>query len=863
MAGVIPFPTPAAPCAARHSPPSPRHLSSRCRTTAASYLSFFYTTTIPLVRTPTVVIRAPVFPETMASISLSRNPSSRERPSHFSIQEFSDLVSTAFNLPGASGVPPSPVSSCFDADTDDGHLAGSPRKARRSSAKAPMPSEQSPKSRSALSVLRHVRTRASAVLRPANTHLTLPSEGANHSARPSICSQRTLQSNLTASSYAFLSRPPTPIPTPRTRSPFPDLALSRSRSRTKSLTGPISFLKLPKREPGASSASPSQASAPALPDTQDLPSFFEATGYSERSPLPPAYSRPSTPAPPANAQAQSRIHTRLPPLRKAKSASTSIFRGKKSKGGCTTGANGPAGAQPQVALDWTMMDTEEYFTSPRDPPPVPPLPSSLTGRRPDSGADEDGELDVPAYVFERRGSATSTCTTSTTVSIWTSHVSDCMPDSDTSCSPTLGLDAVCIFTMIPSDGHAVLASGFAFPASSTVGRIYTPSEHGHGAMYEEDTSKIGRVLTPEPDPFAKGDVAIARGSRQDDRSARNARSAQQGWDFKDASPEDVTEEADVLQVYSRARGRGSIGRRRLPEFLMESPSPRSPVYEFPSSCSIYPVRGTDVPQSPLLAGPAARTRANLVSRFSMSTESVSSRSSFTESAEHQGLKDVDVDATFVFATLARDVAPRSPSKRATLDVGASPKAAVFRSSTSASLPPSAHARYARYAESIPVATTKRQASVRTSASEPSPRVQRPSSPFPLVCGLSDGSPNGQLGAKAGDGGDVPGRRVGIVVKDDVQYAEAFEESFVLSGEEMERIQIPASALLTEEHRAFDADDDALTPRPASPRDIDLTLTIGQAEGEWDRHTTGTSESSTESGMFFSARSSVESTRKSV
>ncbi|KZT64021.1 hypothetical protein DAEQUDRAFT_68528 [Daedalea quercina L-15889] len=901
----------------------------------------------------------------MASISLSREPFSPDRAAPFSIQDFSDLVSSAFNLaspvqsssrpclslqPDASlslsqtapGVPPSPTSSCFDADTDDDDPARSPRRASRSSAKEPMASEQSPKSRSAFRVLRRVRSRASAMLRQANTHLAPPSEGIDRSARPSVSSQRTLQSTITASSYAFLSRPPTP----HGGSPFPELELSRTRSRAKSFTGqgPSSLLKLSKRDGGASSASASQApGASAQADTEALPSFFETTGYAERNPQPPAYSRPGTPVLPMNAQAQPRIHTRLPPLRKAKSASTSLFRGKKAKGQAT--ANDAAGAQPRIALDWTMLDSEEYFTSPRHPPPVPPLPKiAQASRSPDSGADEEGDLVVPAYVFERRGSATSTCTTSTTASSKsTSSLSERIASVFQSKAKLRARSKLSLaITTATADSSPSTDStrtwspvtptgGFAFPsASAGLGLVYSQSEQGHGTVYEEDASKIGRVLTPEPDPFAKADVAVARfstdvtpravspsvkygsrrGSRQDDRRTRKARSTQQGWDFKDASPEIAPDDEDVSLVYSRARGGPSVGRGRIPEFTPESPSPKSPVYEFPSSCSIYPAGGMGAFQSPLLAGPAARTRANLVSRFSMSTDSLCSRSTFTDSAEHQGLKDVDVDATFVFGSpmldanvddaIVRDIAPRSPGKRATLGVCASPKAeksAIARSSTRASLPSSPRsargARYAQRVECVPDATTRRQASVRTSASEPPPRAQRPSSPFPLVRGVSDGSQKARPGlhadGKAGTGcpsGDVSvndsGMYCGIVMQEETQYAETFEDSFVLSGEEMEHLQIPVSPLpspdlhrFAQECRAFDTDEDALTPRPISParsflsanvlpiEDTDRTVTVGSAACEWDRRTTEPSECSTGSSTFFSARSSVESARRSV
>ena len=388
--------------------------------------------------------------------------------------------------------------------------------------------------------------------------------------------------------------------------------------------------------------------------------------------------------------------------------------------------------------------------------------------------------------------------------------------------------------------------GFTFPATSTTAIVYTQSEQNHSTVFEEDATKIGRVLTPEPDPFAKADVAVSRfstdvtptrpvspgvkfgsrrGSRQSDRRARKARSAQQGWDFKDSSPETVEEADDVLMVYSRARGSRSHSRTRLPTFVDESPSPRSPVYELPSSCSIYPAGGPDAPLSPLLIGPAAKTRANLVSRFSMSTDSLpSSHSSHAGSVDGHADRDIDVDATFVFGSpgvkepIVRDFARRSPKlKRATMDISGSPKAVkptIVRSSTRASLPsapPSAHARYVRRADTITPApvTAKRQASVRTSASEPPPRVQRPSSPFPLVEGLSDGSPKGRLGlgidlvddpSTGDDGVNDSGMCCDVVVKDETQYDGALEESFVLSGEEMEHLRIPASAALTQNIR---------------------------------------------------------------
>ncbi|KAI0733891.1 hypothetical protein C8Q72DRAFT_771296 [Fomitopsis betulina] len=784
----------------------------------------------------------------MASISLSRDSISRDRATPFSVQEFSELVSSAFNLvptnssssvlPSCSSRPLPQASSGFDTDTDDGYHT------RSRDAKAPM-SEQSPKSRSAFRVLRQVRSRASAVLRQANAHIASPSVGVDHSARPSISSQRTLQSCLTTSSYSFLSRPPTPIPTPRTGSPFPDLALTRTRSRAKSFTGhlPTSFLKLAKRDARTSSSGRSQPLRASVPvNTEDLPSFFETKGYAGRNPPPPAYSRPATPVPPVIAQ-QARIHTRLPPLRKAKSASTSLFRGKKVKGPSAEATDSDAAkAQPRSALDWTALDSGDYFTSPRNPPPVPPLPTAPAKRSPDSSTEEpEGELEVPAYVFERRGSATSTCTTSTMASSRsTSSLSERIASmfqtkaklrarSKLSLAITTGSANSSPSTDSTRTWSPVTPThGFTFPPSSQAALVYTQPEQSHDTVFEEDASKIGRVLTPEPDPFAKADVAISRfstdvtptrpvspgfkygsrrGSRQSDRRARKARSDQQGWDFKDSNAETVEEADDVTMVYSAPHR----PRTRLPAFV-DSPS-RSPLYELPSSCSIYPAGRLAASLSPLLIGPAARTRTNLVSRFSMSTDSLpSSHSSFAGPVDGHP-NDVDVDANFVFGTpggkgpIVRDFAQQSPRlKRTTMDLSGSPKggkSTIARSSTRTSLPSSpssTHARYAQCAGTIApaFATTRRQASVRTSASEPPPRVQRPSSPFPLVQGLSDGSPKGQLGLSIELGDDSPtsgelsDMYCGVVVENETIYDDAFEDSFVLSEGQMGHLRIPSA-----------------------------------------------------------------------
>ncbi|CCM06312.1 uncharacterized protein FIBRA_08564 [Fibroporia radiculosa] len=375
---------------------------------------------------------------------------SRRRSPTFSLQDFSELIANAFNLPPPhpspallpasppphySSTPPprpcSPSSSHFDADEDADPIFQSESTTTHSNTDS-TPHVRPSKSRSsALSILKNVRTRASAlVLRPLDTNIDLAATP-HASTRPSISSQGTVVSRTT-SSFAFLSRPSSPSQNTR---PFPStsgnsLSLARSRSRTKSVPDRVSFLKLhPKRELASATVSmpASRPSLGALPQPPvDLPSFFEDTGYTERRPPPPAYSRPSTPAAPT--MPSLRVHSRLPPLRKAKSASTSIFRGKQSKSRGAPTADTVAAAESRTAFDWSASghlewpfgaDDDNCFMSPRDPPPVPPLPPSLGGQKWDLSecGDVEGELEVPAYVFARRGSATSTCTSSSVVSI--------------------------------------------------------------------------------------------------------------------------------------------------------------------------------------------------------------------------------------------------------------------------------------------------------------------------------------------------------------------------------------------------------------------------------------------------------------
>ncbi|OSX67861.1 hypothetical protein POSPLADRAFT_1165388 [Postia placenta MAD-698-R-SB12] len=864
---------------------------------------------------------------------------SRERPSPFSLEEFSDLVCSAFNLgtqqPALSLAPtssrdlPATVQSasvetslsCFDTDTDDDHISAYLPSRAHSTTDASRLSVTYTKSRaSALNMLKQVRVRASAlVLRPANTNIDFSNSeplAPQSLPRISVSSQNTVTS-LTNSSFAFLSRPHTPFETPRPSVPFPfnsttDLALSRSRTRTRSFPGPMSILKFSHRQVTPATISPAVSACTTEPPSArvDLPSFFEDTGYTERRPVPPTYSRPTTPV--TSATTPLRVHARLPPLRKAKSASTGIFRGRgtKSKGPCPESA---AVAAATIDGQWTFDEGE--FMRPRDPPPVPPIPvrlRGLVGGWEGEGEDNDALLEVPDYVFARRGSATSTCTTS-----------------------TMDLES---------------------------------NDYVHG---------LERVFTLESDPFKKAEIEVERGdSTPTPRSGtplvgRTRRPRGLGIDMDGA---DGIQGIDIHSWREGARGFSKPPARRIPTVaaIFDSPSPRSPAYTFPSSCSVYTDQAgrdeEDVPDTPSTIA-SFGDRAFPVSRFSTPSSSRSFRSSCSSMLDAEEARErafggdinADIDATFVFGSPAPAPVmiegqtmesasnrratveecpspaiqgnPQSLARRARVAARASmppspPSAPAKQTQERKSLPPSPPISMSRYIQRSPASPTRRKASVRTVASEPAPGesrgVMRPGSPFPLMRGLSDGSPRGREGRRRKLQTRYEAKRAiddnKVAVADDQsKYEEdldfvdsgvmidmsvvvnppeqteddedALEDSFVLPAVEA------AKLFLRSDKDSMDIDyENKAVLHPPSPSgscirlgvanglhstnpstDSDATMTPeryqsalrreslreAEREVEWDRCTAlssaTTQSSSCSAGTFYSARSSVEST----
>ena len=302
---------------------------------------------------------------------MARHSNSSEllRSPPFSLQDFQQLVSDAFDLPTNDA-------SQRDLDT---HFPSLPPLAAAPNVDPSVPpssaapnfsfSERPHRPRTPLELLKSIRTRASAFLRP--TH-------SSHSQPVPPLPLRPADSTPIPSrpSTAQTARPS--LSSQRTATVLPRSA-DATITRIKPLSGPKSFLKLSDRD-----------------TTSPLPSLSQPEQYSffDDSPYPRSQS--------ALSLSQLHIHTRLPALRKSRSQIPSIFRKKSaaSDSGC---APRSSHYYAQSCNDLTYLDDPRCpspFTSPREAP-KPPLV-------------HDG-LQVPDYVFQRRGSATSTNTTNTTV----------------------------------------------------------------------------------------------------------------------------------------------------------------------------------------------------------------------------------------------------------------------------------------------------------------------------------------------------------------------------------------------------------------------------------------------------------------
>ncbi|EIW65079.1 uncharacterized protein TRAVEDRAFT_62373 [Trametes versicolor FP-101664 SS1] len=611
-------------------------------------------------------------------MSLASDP----RASPFTVQEFSDLVCSAFNLEDAdlsppsrrpllSFTPPSPHSlvlpdarvdlsgCCFEGETEDEHQ--DPRSPSLDDA-SPQSSPPGRRSRSrtitALRVFHQVRTRASAfVLRP-----RAPSVSRNS---PPPLPFEPLPPLLAISPTLI----PTPIiPRPHTPLSMLDLNLdhpgSRTRSRAESLPRSLLFKRettpppLPVRQshPGTSAGvrdasfdlrsffddspvkskraysrpstatSMSQAStihplsrmassnsAHAVLSGEGLPSFFEDTGYQVAKPAAPHYSRPTTPAEGLGL----RIHTRLPALRKSKSGGHGLFSRSHRKDG-SKGLSEDTSARLGIedSAFWSAHNdgrTPSPFTCPRE---VPPMPNALAPFVLDSPEDLEAPL-PPSYVFERRGSAASNSTASTrSSSSLSSKISSIVgiafpskmrlhARSKLNLNIATGPDPVSAHSSPSTLGSlssptTPVSPTSTFPRSQPYvfpGYADPLSQDNSLSEIEEDALALGRVLTPEADPFAKADIAVPiEGTPRPPTPPVSRRASSQTSPATGLYRTPTWNEERVKVPGPTKRTRNSL-----------PASPVSSASTFPSTCSIYGGRDSSplahTPPTPKHNGP--------------------------------------------------------------------------------------------------------------------------------------------------------------------------------------------------------------------------------------------------------------------
>ncbi len=524
----------------------------------------------------------------------------------FTVQEFSELVCSAFNIndadlhshlgqPLLSFTPASPSSPSLTLIPSDRIYSPSllSRVRRREGAHltlssgmdapSPISSPPTPASRSgtitARRMFQQVRSRASAFVlrsRVNSASQSRPTSPLPYEPLPPPCpSPTTSVSSFTRalSPWSMLdltiqrptSRPPSParsLPTPAPRSVGPpplsqrfdkSYGPSRTRSPTPILRSFFDDSPVPSRRAYSRPATSSSTQYPlsrvttassvqdTLP-TESLPSFFDDTGYPAAKSRPPSYCRPATPL--------SVIHSRLPPLRKAKSGGHGLLsrgdRDRRSNSRSMDSAHPVSLGFQDFAL-WSVRRDKNMpspLTHPRDPPPVPDEGAALG-----SGELAGSHLVLPpAYVYERRGSATSTSTVRTFnfLNLETSDVEKNMLQGSTRSSGSLSsrlsnLVGLALPSKMRLRGRSKLNLSIATDSEeasadsspSTLSSLSPPSTptsptapfarsqahvysanaddsvpQSSGMEIEDDALAIGRVLTPDADPFAKADIVL-------------------------------------------------------------------------------------------------------------------------------------------------------------------------------------------------------------------------------------------------------------------------------------------------------------------------------------------------------------------
>ncbi|KAI1789195.1 hypothetical protein LXA43DRAFT_893307 [Ganoderma leucocontextum] len=565
----------------------------------------------------------------------------------FTVQEFSELVCSAFNIndadlhsrlgqPLLSITPASPYSPSL-APSDRIYSPSLLSRVRRREGanptfssgmdpQSPLSSPSTPASRSgtitARRMFQQVRTRASAfVLRsrvgPASQ--SRPTSLLPYEPLPPPCpSPTTSVSSFTRalSPWSMLdltiqrpaSRPPSPArslltPTPRPISPPPlperfaqSYGPSRTRSPTPRLRSFFDDSPAPSRRAYSRPATSPSTKYPlsrvtttssvqeALP-TESLPSFFDDTGYPVAKSRPPSYCRPATPL--------GAIHSRLPPLRKAKSGGHGILsRGDRRSNSRSMDTARPVGLGFQDFALWGSRKDKTMpspLTHPRDPPPVPGGAAALG-----SGELADPAVALPpAYVYERRGSATSTSTGSTRSSgSLSTRLSNLVGLALPSKMRMRGRSKLNLSIATDSEEASADSSPSTLssvsppstPSSPTPpfaraqAQIYSasvndPVPQSSGMETEEDELAIGRVLTPDADPFAKADIVLPIHMTPGQLTPISRRASSQG---SPSSFNRVVTWDDQDQLHPVKRVRNS-----LPAPPVSTPQ------TFPSSCSAH------------------------------------------------------------------------------------------------------------------------------------------------------------------------------------------------------------------------------------------------------------------------------------
>lgn len=321
------------------------------------------------------------------------------------------------------------IRSYFDHDVDDAPRRPSKTSSRRSSLRprsqsfgaydaqrttpVPHPAHVNPRARPSVArrVIQTIRTRASALgLRPAvesappyatafpsvPPYPPVPVSRAPASTAPTRPNS-TLLSPTDLPQYSFPPRPAKDVNS-TTATGHQEVDLSEPRHRSSSI--PVDFLQVPEFS----------ASHTATPGHSQCPSPApRRASVQHASVMPKRSRRPRTPSLPAS-PGQLHAHARLSPLPKSRSFNVLSLPGRNHpRPPPAVESVSPARlCSSSLGFEYGDSDRDSRcpspFTNPRSPPPVPTSPKSFTSRT--TQGDED-MLEVPAYVFERRGSATS------------------------------------------------------------------------------------------------------------------------------------------------------------------------------------------------------------------------------------------------------------------------------------------------------------------------------------------------------------------------------------------------------------------------------------------------------------------------